>query len=112
VENAPEVLRECQDGAGLQWLMPILGLTICVAVQANSDVSHAVADKPCAGALNLRKILQAGGLPQPTVLSGICFGKAHSTFGERGKEVFSVVAPPSIFVPKPDPGEISLARTL
>jgi hypothetical protein len=56
-------------------------------------------------------MLQAGWLSQSMVPSDISFGKSHLSSGECGEEVFSVVAPPSDFVPKPNLGEISLARS-
>ena len=111
VQNAQQILRECQDGAGLRRLIPILGLTADLTVCANTDGSHTSVGWPVDDVLSLRKILQAGGLSQSTVLSDIVLRKSHPSSGERGEELFSVVAPPSVLVPNPNLGEISLARS-
>jgi len=111
MQNAQQISREYQDGAGLRRLIPILGPTADLAACANTDDSHTSVGGPVDGVLNLRKILQAGGLSQSTVLSDIVLRKSHPSSGEHGEELFSVVAPPSVLVPKPNPGEISLAQS-
>ncbi|MFZ1006310.1 MAG: hypothetical protein WAN65_05715 [Candidatus Sulfotelmatobacter sp.] len=81
-------------------------------VRANIQGSQTLVDKPTDGLPSRRKILQAGELSQATVLSDIAFGKSLPNPDELREVIFSVVAPPSVLVPKPNPGEISRSTKL